>query len=76
MNVIQNAFSGMAEFKMTTTDFENGTESVAVYIKDYSDDELHGENSPAVLLDLNPHEYWIYGCRCSNDESGHFLARK
>ncbi|WP_028211600.1 hypothetical protein [Paraburkholderia mimosarum] len=70
-------FSGVAEFKMVSTDFATGEETVsAIYIKHFFNGELHREDGPAVLLDGKPHQWWVNGHQFSEEEYGHFLEKK
>ena len=76
-NGIPDDFSGVAEFKMVSTDFSTGVETVsAVYIKHFFNGELHREDGPAVLLNGKPHQWWVNGHQFSEEEYGHFLGKK
>lgn len=76
-NELPDDFSGIAEFKIISTDVATGYDSVhAVYIKQYLDGVLHREDGPAVLLDGKPDQWWVHGRQYSEEEYGHFLEKK
>jgi hypothetical protein len=72
-NGLPDNFSGVVEFKTTTTDFQSGKESIDVYLKHYSNGVLHREDGPAILLNG---KYWVNGRQYSEEEYGHFLEKK
>lgn len=74
---IPSQFTGAMELKVISTDCATGTDTVsATFTKHYVGGELHRENGPAVLLDGKPHQWWVHGCQFSEEEFGHFLAKK
>ncbi len=75
-NALPDNFSGVVEFKKTTTDYETGTDAVVIYIYHYRNGELHREDGPAVLIEGKPHEWWVHGRQYSKEEYGHFLEKK
>lgn len=75
-NLIIDGFSGVAEFKIVTTDIATGSETTSTYLKYFISEILHRENGPAVLLEGKPHEWWINGRQISEEEYGRFLEKK
>jgi glutamate dehydrogenase/leucine dehydrogenase len=75
-NLIIDGFSGVAEFKIVTTDIATGSETISTYLKYYSHGVVHRDDGPAVLLEGNPHEWWINGRQLSADDYGHYLVKK
>lgn len=75
-NALPENFSGVINFKTTTTDFETGTDTVVTYTYHYRNGELHREDGPAALLEGNPHQWWVHGRQYSKEEYGHFLEKK
>lgn len=75
-NELPENFSGVAELKHITENFETGITSVKIYTKHYRLGDLHRENGPAVLLDGKPLEWWVHGRQCSEVEYGHWLEKK
>ncbi|MYM40149.1 hypothetical protein [Duganella qianjiadongensis] len=75
-NELPPDFSGIAQLNHITTNYETGITSVVVYTKYYRNGVLHREDGPSVLLEGKPHEYWVHGRQYSEEEYGHFLAKK
>lgn len=75
-NLIIDGFSGVAEFKIISTDLMTGSETTSTYLKYFVNGILHRENGPAVLLEGKPHEWWINGRQLSEEEYEHFLVKK
>ena len=75
-NLVIDGFSGVAEFKIISTDLTTGSETTSTYLKYFISGILHRENGPAVLLEGKPHEWWINGRQLSEEEYGRFLEKK
>jgi hypothetical protein len=75
-NLVIDGFSGVAEFKIISTDLVTGSETTSTYLKYFVKGILHRENGPAVLLEGKPHEWWINGGQLTEKEYQHFLEKK
>lgn len=74
--LLEDGFSGVAEFKIISTDIATGSETISTYLKYYSHGVVHRDDGPAVLLEGNPHEWWINGHQLSKEEYDHYLEKK
>ncbi|WP_146122488.1 hypothetical protein [Burkholderia multivorans] len=75
-NRLPDDFSGVAEFKVISTDIATGIDTASIYTKYYRNGALHREDGPAVLLDGKPHEYWVSGGRFTEEEFNSYIEKK